>query len=163
MLVYLVLTGLAKSQQLTRYVNPFIGTIFEGSVYPGATLPFGMVQMSPDNGLTEKDRGEGLSSGYSYTKNIIKGFSHTHLSGAGRPALGDISVLPMVGKEPSAEDIRSDISHQEESASAGYYSVMLKSFGIKAEVESQRSRNVGNTGFERTGVVRMEAPSHPSR
>lgn len=158
MLVFLVLTGLAKSQQLTRYVNPFIGTIFEGSVYPGATLPFGMVQLSPDNGLTEKDRGEGLSSGYSYTKNIIKGFSHTHLSGAGRPALGDISVLPMVGKEPSAEDIRSDISHQEESASAGYYSVMLKSFGIKAELTTTQRCGFHRYTFpeSRESIIRID-------
>ncbi len=89
-----ILSNCIGQLHLTRYVNPFIGTIFEGHVYPGATLPFGMVQLSPDNGLTEKDKYEGYCSGYSYTKNIIKGFSHTHLSGTGRPALGDISVLP---------------------------------------------------------------------
>ena len=124
----------ARQPKLVGYVNPFIGTIFEGHVYPGATLPFGMVQLSPDNGLTVQDKYEGYCSGYSYTKNMLRGFSHTHLSGTGRPALGDISILPMVGKMPSAEDFRSDISHQEESASPGYYSVMLKSFGIKAEL-----------------------------
>ena len=129
-----VLISCEKQNSLTRYVNPFIGTIFEGHVYPGATLPFGMVQLSPDNGLTEKDKYEGYCAGYSYTKNMVKGFSHTHLSGTGRPDLGDISVLPMVGKEPGFSDIRSDISHQEESASPGYYSVMLKSFGINAEL-----------------------------
>ncbi|MDP4285657.1 MAG: GH92 family glycosyl hydrolase [Bacteroidota bacterium] len=129
-----ILANCIGQLHLTRYVDPFIGTIFEGHVYPGATLPFGMEQLSPDNGLTEKDKDEGYCSGYSYTKNMIKGFSHTHLSGTGRPALGDISVLPMVGKNPSVSDIRSDISHNEESASPGYYSVMLKSFGIKAEL-----------------------------
>ena len=133
-MVFFVLTGIARTPQLIKYVNPFIGTIFEGNAYPGATLPFGMVQLSPDNGLTVKDKYEGYCSGYSYTKNMVKGFSHTHLSGTGRPDLGDISVLPMVGKEPSFEDIRSDISHLEESASPGYYTVMLKSFGIKAEL-----------------------------
>lgn len=132
--VVLILTNCVKQPQLTRYVNPFIGTIFEGHVYPGATLPFGMVQLSPDNGLTVQDKYEGYCAGYSYTKNMVKGFSHTHLSGTGRPDLGDISVLPMVGREPSISDIRSDISHQEESASPGYYSVMLKSFGINAEL-----------------------------
>lgn len=130
----ILLTSFIKQPHLTRYVNPFIGTIFEGHVYPGATLPFGMVQLSPDNGLTVIDKYEGYCAGYSYTKNMVKGFSHTHLSGTGRPDLGDISVLPMVGQEPSVNDIRSDISHQEESASPGYYSVMLKSFGIKAEL-----------------------------
>ena len=130
----ILLSSFIKQPHLTRYVNPFIGTIFEGHVYPGATLPFGMVQLSPDNGLTVIDKYEGYCAGYSYTKNMVKGFSHTHLSGTGRPDLGDISVLPMVGQEPSVNDIRSDISHQEESASPGYYSVMLKSFGIKAEL-----------------------------
>ena len=133
---------------LTSYVNPFIGTVFEGNCYPGATLPFGMVQLSPDNGLTEKDKYEGWCSGYSYTKNIIKGFSHTHLSGTGRAALGDISVLPMVGEQQTVRDIRSDISHNEESASPGYYSVMLKSFGIKAEL----------TTTERCGFHRYTFP-----
>jgi putative alpha-1,2-mannosidase len=133
-MVFIVPTSLAKTPQLTKYVNQFIGTIFEGNVYPGATIPFGMVQLSPDNGLTVKDKYEGYCSGYSYTKNMVKGFSHTHLSGTGRPDLGDISVLPMVGNEPSFDDIRSDISHLEESASPGYYTVMLKSFGIKAEL-----------------------------
>src|ERR1700710_867900 len=90
--IFIVATCIGQLQ-LTRYVNPFIGTVFEGNCYPGATLPFGMVQLSPDNGLTEKDKYEGYCSGYSYTKNIIKGFSHTHLSGTGRPALGDISVF----------------------------------------------------------------------
>lgn len=132
--LFFVVISYAKPSQLTKYVNPFIGTIFEGHVYPGATVPFGMVQLSPDNGLTVQDKYEGYCAGYSYTKNMVKGFSHTHLSGTGRPDLGDISVLPMIGKEPSNEDIRSDISHQEESAGPGYYSVMLKSFGIKAEL-----------------------------
>ncbi|MBS1666129.1 MAG: GH92 family glycosyl hydrolase [Bacteroidetes bacterium] len=130
----LILAHAFGQLHLTKYVNPFIGTIFEGNCYPGATLPFGMVQLSPDNGLTEKDKYEGYCSGYSYTKNMIKGFSHTHLSGTGRPALGDISVLPMLGQAPTDKDIRSDISHREESASPGYYSVMLKSFGIRAEL-----------------------------
>ncbi len=134
LLVIFVLISCEKQNQLIRYVNPFIGTIFEGHVYPGATLPFGMVQLSPDNGLTEQDKYEGYCAGYSYTKNMVKGFSHTHLSGTGRPDLGDISVLPMVGQEPSIADIRSEISHKEESATAGYYSVMLKSFNINAEL-----------------------------
>ncbi|MEI6143470.1 MAG: GH92 family glycosyl hydrolase [Mariniphaga sp.] len=140
----------AKPTQLTRYVNPFIGTIFEGNVYPGATLPFGMVQLSPDNGLTKVEKYEGYCSGYSYTKNMVKGFSHTHLSGTGRPDLGDISILPMVGLEPNVSDIRSEISHQEESASPGYYRVMLKTFGIKAEL----------TATQRCGFHRYTFPDN---
>ena len=157
-MVFLVLTSLGKPVQLTKYVNPFIGTIFEGHVYPGATLPFGMVQLSPDNGLTEIDRNEGLCAGYSYTKNIVKGFIHTHLSGTGRPALGDISVLPMTGKEPSFDDIRSDISHQEESASPGYYTVMLKSFGIKAELTTTQRCGFHRYTFpeSRKSIIRID-------
>ena len=150
-MVFLTLNNFARPLQLTKYVNPFIGTIFEGHVYPGATLPFGMVQLSPDNGLTVQDKYEGYCAGYSYTKNMVKGFSHTHLSGTGRPDLGDISVLPMVGSEPSNDDIRSDISHQEESASPGYYSVMLKSFGIMAEL----------TTTQRCGFHRYTFPASP--
>lgn len=150
-MVFLTLNNFARPLQLTKYVNPFIGTIFEGHVYPGATLPFGMVQLSPDNGLTVQDKYEGYCAGYSYTKNMVKGFSHTHLSGTGRPDLGDISVLPMVGMEPSNDDIRSDISHQEESASPGYYSVMLKSFGILAEL----------TTTQRCGFHRYTFPASP--
>lgn len=147
---FFIVTNCIGQQKLTRYVNPFIGTIFEGNCYPGATVPFGMVQLSPDNGLTKQDMYEGYCSGYSYTKNMVKGFSHTHLSGTGRPALGDISVLPMVGVEPSVDDIRSDISHKEESASPGYYSVMLKSFGIKAEL----------TATQRCGMHRYTFPEN---
>ena len=134
LMALLTLASYARELMLIKYVNPLIGTVFEGNAYPGATVPFGMVQLSPDNGLTMSDKYEGYCSGYSYTKNMVKGFSHTHLSGTGRPDLGDISVLPMTGLEPTVGDIRSDISHEQEHASAGYYSVMLKSFGILAEL-----------------------------
>ena len=157
-LAIFILPNCIGQLHLTRYVNPFIGTIFEGNCYPGATLPFGMVQLSPDNGLTEKDKYEGYCSGYSYTKNIIKGFSHTHLSGTGRPALGDISVLPMVGKDPSVGDIRSDISHNEESASPGYYSVILKSFGIKAELTTTQRCGLHRYTFPQSkkSIIRLD-------
>ncbi len=155
LLLILVFAGFtlhAGQSRYARYVNPFIGTIFEGHVYPGATVPFGMVQLSPDNGLTAEDKYEGYCAGYSYTKNMIKGFSHTHLSGTGRPDLGDISVLPMAGVKPSFKDIRSDISHDQESAGAGYYAVMLKSFGIRAEL----------TATQRCGFHRYTFPEGDS-
>lgn len=156
--VIFVLGSCIKQTQLIKYVNPFIGTVFEGHVYPGATLPFGMVQLSPDNGLTEHDKYEGYCAGYSYIKNIVKGFSHTHLSGTGRPALGDISVLPVIGKEPSVDDIRSNISHQEENASPGYYSVMLKSFGIKAELTTTQRCGLHRYTFpeSRKSMIRFD-------
>ena len=76
---------------LTRWVNPFIGTDFTGNTYPGAQAPFGMVQLSPDNGLPGWDR----IAGYFYPDSTIAGFSHTHLSGTGAGDLYDISFMPV--------------------------------------------------------------------
>ena len=110
-------------------MNPFIGTAAHGHTYPGATVPFGMVQLSPDKG----SQGWDWCSGYNYSDSIIQGFSHTHLSGTGIGDLCDISVLPVVGKQPSTDKILSHFSHGDEKASPGYYSVVLKDFNIKAE------------------------------
>src|SRR6186997_1890102 len=77
-------------QQLTRYVDPFIGTGGHGHTYPGATVPFGMVQLSPDNGQNGWD----WCSGYHYSSDSLAGFSHTHLSGTGIGDWCDISVMP---------------------------------------------------------------------
>src|SRR5882724_12594961 len=91
----LVILSLSISAQrdLTRYVDPFIGTGGHGHTYPGATMPFGMVQLSPDTRLTGWDG----SSGYHYSDSIIYGFSHTHLSGTGISDYGDILLMPTVG------------------------------------------------------------------
>ena len=78
-------------EDLTQYVNPFIGTDFTGNTYPGAQVPFGMVQLSPDNGLPGWDR----IAGYYYPDSTIAGFSHTHLSGTGAGDLYDISFMPV--------------------------------------------------------------------
>lgn len=126
----LLLAGTVLAQRVTDYVNPFIGTAAHGHTYPGATVPFGMVQLSPDNG----SQGWDWCSGYHYSDTVICGFSHTHLSGTGIGDLLDISVLPMTGREPSAEKIVSSFSHKDEKASPGYYSVVLKDFHVKAEL-----------------------------
>ena len=81
-----------QSQNYTQYVDPFIGTDGHGHIYPGATVPFGMVQLSPDNGKSGWD----WSSGYHYSDSIIVGFSHTHLSGTGIGDLCDIQFMPAV-------------------------------------------------------------------
>src|ERR1041385_7552441 len=81
-------------QDLTRYVNPFIGTGGHGHTFPGATLPFGMVQLSPDTRLTGWDG----CSGYHYSDSAIYGFSHTHLSGTGISDYGDILLMPTIGE-----------------------------------------------------------------
>ena len=117
-------------ERLINYVNPFIGTDEDGHTFPGAIVPFGMVQLSPDNG----DHGYNWCSGYHYSSTQIFGFSHTHYSGTGAESLCDISVFPLVNAIPTGESTRSEFSHQEEQASPGYYAVMLKSSGIRAEL-----------------------------
>lgn len=131
----------------TEYVNPFIGTDFTGNTYPGAQAPFGMVQLSPDNGLPGWDR----ISGYFYPDSTIAGFSHTHLSGTGAGDLYDISFMPVTlpYKEADAPlGIHSLFSHDEETASAGYYQVRLKDYDINVEL----------TATEHCGIQRYTFP-----
>jgi len=115
----------------TRYADPFIGTGGHGHTYPGAIMPHGMVQLSPD---TRLDGWDGCS-GYHYSDNYIYGFTHTHLSGTGCSDYGDILLMPMTG-EPSPDNKKygSHFSHSEEKASPGYYSVRLKDNNILAEL-----------------------------
>lgn len=123
---------------LTSFVNPFIGTDGHGHTYPGASMPFGMVQLSPD---TRKDHWDGCS-GYHYSDNTIMGFSHTHLSGTGVGDYGDIRFMPITGPlqiRPGSEDdpetgYRSSFSHQNETATPGYYQVFLEDYRINAEM-----------------------------
>ncbi len=119
-----------SAQNLTKYVNPFIGTGGHGHTYPGATVPFGMVQLSPDNGTEGWD----WCSGYNYSDSVIQGFSHTHLSGTGIGDWCDISVLPLTEQqEAMLEKVRVKFSHKNEKASPGYYQVKLNS-GINVEL-----------------------------
>ena len=109
-------------EDLTRYVDPFIGTGGNGHTFPGATMPFGMMQLSPDTRLTGWDG----CSGYHYSDHIIYGFSHTHLSGTGISDYGDILLMPTVGKVSLSNRVyASGFSHQNETARPGYYSVKL--------------------------------------
>src|SRR4029453_16243811 len=93
-LFFLLPLTVSSQQKLTRYVDPFIGTGGHGHTFPGATMPFGMVQLSPDTRLTGWDG----CSGYHYSDNIIYGFSHTHLSGTGISDYGDILLMPTVNR-----------------------------------------------------------------
>ncbi|OED42019.1 alpha-mannosidase [Flavobacteriaceae bacterium (ex Bugula neritina AB1)] len=123
---------------LTRFVDPFIGTGGHGHTYPGATVPFGMVQVSPDNGISDWD----WCSGYHYSDSKTIGFSHLHLSGTGIGDLTDVRIMPINKKVnlslpvKSRDDIPyiSNYSHINEEASPGYYSVFLEDFSIKAEL-----------------------------
>ena len=137
----------AAGECYADYVNPFIGTDFTGNTYPGAQVPFGMVQLSPDNGLPGWDR----ISGYFYPDSTIAGFSHTHLSGTGAGDLYDISFMPVTLPYKGAEEplgIHSRFSHADEAASAGYYRVLLKDYGINVEL----------TATERCGIQRYTFP-----
>lgn len=138
-------------EDLIGYTNPMIGTDFTGNTYPGAQVPFSMVQLSPDNGLPGWDR----ISGYYYPDSTIAGFSHTHLSGTGAGDLYDISFMPVTnpyktGAEPLG--IYSSFSHNDESASAGYYRILLKDYNINVEL----------TATERCGIQRYTFPEAES-
>ncbi len=130
----------AHGVDFTRWVNPFIGTGGHGHTFPGATTPFGMVQLSPD---TRIDNWDG-SSGYHYSDDVIYGFSHTHLSGTGIPDYCDILVVPTVGGPPVStfrnkkpvDGYRSKFSHSNEKAEPGYYAVKLEEGDIYAEMTS---------------------------
>lgn len=122
--------GLAQKNYV-QYVDPFIGTGGHGHTYPGATLPHGMVQLSPDTRLEGWDG----CGGYHYSDNYIYGFTHTHLSGTGVSDYGDILLMPM-SNEPSPDNktYGSVFSHANEKASAGFYSVKLEDDNILAEL-----------------------------
>lgn len=127
-----------KKNNVTKFVDPFIGTGGHGHTYPGATVPFGMVQVSPDNGISDWD----WCSGYHYSDSITVGFSHLHLSGTGIGDLTDIRLMPINKKVDlsvpmiSRDDIpySSKYTHINENATPGYYSVLLEDHGIQVEV-----------------------------
>lgn len=109
---------------LTKFVDPFVGTSGHGHTFPGATTPFGMVQISPDNGI----RGWDWCSGYHWSSNEVVYFSHKHLSGTGATDLGDIGFMPFTGKH----EFRQTFKHENEYAAPGYYAVKLDN-GILCE------------------------------
>ncbi len=140
------------------FVDPMIGTGPEGHTFPGATAPFGMVQLSPDTDATCQIRDcYDHAAGYSYNDPTIQGFSHTHFSGAGHSDLGDILVMPQVGKvkldpgdpQKPGSGYRQRFDHDTEKASPGYYAVTLADSGIRAEL----------TAGTRVGVHRYSFPA----
>ena len=143
----------SKLPDLTRYVDPFIGTGGHGHTFPGPTLPFGMVQLSPDTRLTGWDS----CSGYHYSDNLIYGFTHTHLSGTGIPDYGDALFMPMIGLHsfeakgtgPNNRGYANTFKHENENASPGYYRVKLDD-GLQVEL----------TTTKRVGFHRYTFPDH---
>ena len=136
-----------KDKDLISYVNPFIGTGGHGHTYPGATMPFGMMQLSPD---TRLDGWDGCS-GYHYSDEYIYGFSHTHLSGTGVSDYGDILLMPTnsvvfnngadgTSTGSASKGYRAHFSHENETAEPGFYTVHLDDKNIDVELTvSQRS------------------------
>jgi predicted alpha-1,2-mannosidase len=137
-LAFLTIT-FSQAQDFAKYVNPFIGTGGHGHTFPGATVPYGMVQLSPDTRIDGSWDGCG---GYHYSDNVIYGFSHTHLNGTGVSDYGDIMLMPTMG-EPSFDNkvYSSTFSHANEKASAGFYAVKLDKHNI--DVRLTTSTRVG--------------------
>ena len=143
------ITEAKAKKSLTEYVNPFIGTGGHGHTYPGASMPFGMMQLSPD---TRLDGWDGCS-GYHYSDDAIYGFSHTHLSGTGVSDYGDILLMPtnkavLNNGANGEEGYSSKFSHDNETASPGFYSVHLDDTEINVEL----------TVSKRSGVHRYKYP-----
>ncbi len=161
--VCLMSNDLSAQKKRIDYVNPFAGTKSMGHTFPGACAPFGLVQLSPDteeiphniDGVYQRNAYR-YCAGYQYDDKTIIGFSHTHLNGTGHSDLGDILIMPTVGKvhltEGTADQpdsgYRSRFSHATEKASPGYYSVLLEDYNIKAEL----------TATERCGIHKYTFP-----
>ena len=126
----------SDSQDLTQYVNPYIGTGGHGHVFLGANVPFGFVQLGP----TEPTRGWDWCSGYHYSDSVLIGFGHTHLSGTGIGDLGDVALLPVA----AADQDSVMFSHSDETVTPGYYALNLKDPNVKVELTATQ-----RAGFHR--------------
>jgi predicted alpha-1,2-mannosidase len=152
-LLFAVSTAFAQVPDPIKLVDPFIGTGPEGHTFPGATAPFGMVQLSPDTQIRPFKQSYKWAAGYRYEDTTILGFSHTHFSGAGHSDLGDVLLTPISGDnvplepgdpEGTRAGYRSRFSHKSEHAEPGYYAVTLDDARVRAEL----------TASDRVGVHR---------
>lgn len=138
-------------------VDPFIGTGGEGHTFPGATVPFGMVQLSPDTRIQPRKDAYGWAAGYRHSDDTIVGFSHTHFSGTGHSDLGDVLLMPTVGElklergDPATpgSGYTSRFSHDGETAQPGYYAVTLQDSGVRAELTASARVGVHRYAFPR--------------
>lgn len=145
----LLYASASPQTDLIKYVNPFIGTGGHGHTYPGPSVPFGMVQLSPDTRLTGWDG----CSGYHYSDNVIYGFSHTHLSGTGASDYGDILLAPTTDNlKFSNKEYSSAFSKKNEFASAGYYSVILDKYNVKAELSATKRAGIHRYTFPKSSM-----------
>jgi len=151
---------LSDKKEPVEYVDPFIGTDFFGHMFPGASLPNAMVHLSPDVNTESWT----YCSGYAYSENTIMGFSHTHWSGVGIVNGGEILLMPSIGnklqvipgspKNPD-EGYRSRFDHKDESASPGYYSVLLKDYNIKVELTATQRAGFQRYTFPKSNYARV--------
>lgn len=152
-LLLFFLASCQQSKELSDYVNPFTGTGGHGHTYPGAAVPFGMVQLSPDTRLTGWDG----CSAYHYSDSVVYGFSHTHLSGTGVSDYGDILFMPTTGQvklqkgspENRSEGYCSRFSHNNEVAEAGYYKTYLDDYGVEVELTATERAGFHHYRFTR--------------
>ncbi len=158
--ILLSTTLAAQTRDYAKWVNPFIGTGGHGHTFPGATMPFGMIQLSPD---TRTDNWDG-SSGYHYSDDTIYGFSHTHLSGTGIPDYCDILLMPtdsnnnifgVLHEERNPNGYVERFSHESEKAETGYYSVKIDRTNILAELTATKRVGFHRYTFPRTGQANV--------
>lgn len=158
LLLFAIMIGSCTSTPLkpdySSYVNPFIGTGGHGHTYPGAIVPNGMIQPSPDTRIYQWD----ACSGYYYADSTINGFSHTHLSGTGCGDYGDVLLMPTVGKQDYTSTgsksqqmaYSSGFSHEKETAEPGYYSVFLDRYQVKAELTATKRAAIHRYTFPKS-------------
>lgn len=146
-------TTISQAQDFAKHVNPFIGTGGHGHTFPGATVPYGMVQLSPDTRIDGSWDGCG---GYHYSDNLIYGFSHTHLNGTGVSDYGDIMLMPTMG-EPSFDNkvYSSTFSHANEKASAGFYAVKLDKHNIDVRLTTSTRVGFHEYTFNKAGQANI--------
>ncbi len=149
----LFIAQMIYSQSYSQYVNPFIGTGGHGHTFPGAIVPFGMVQLSPD---TRIDGSWDGCSGYHYSDRVIYGFSHTHLNGTGVSDYGDIMLMPAMGNASlNSKDYSSQFSHKNEKASAGFYSVKLDKNNIDVRLTTTKRVGYHEYTFNNAGKAHI--------
>ncbi|HEL3178217.1 TPA: GH92 family glycosyl hydrolase [Stenotrophomonas maltophilia] len=151
----LAATPESAAERAYAAVDPFIGTGGEGHTYPGATVPFGMVQLSPDTRIQPREKAYGWAAGYRYDDSSIVGFSHTHFSGTGHSDLGDILLMPFTGTpglergdpEKPRSGYASRFRHDDEKAEPGYYAVTLDDYKVRAELTTSARVGVHRYAF----------------
>lgn len=153
----------AAAEAAYAAVDPFIGTGGEGHTFPGATVPFGMVQLGPDTRIKPRAEAYDWAAGYRYDDSSIVGFSHTHFSGTGHSDLGDVLLMPVTGElrlergdpDTPGSGYASRFRHDDEEAQPGYYAVTLDDHRVRAELTASRRVGVHRYTFPRGTTARV--------